>query len=96
MVGRLEATLHHSLAEVAFLFSPSCWGRGYAREGLVWMHHEIQQSYGINSFWATTEPANTRCQALLRRSGYRLVPTGAPLLYSLEAGDLAFHLRHAA
>ena len=58
MVGRLEATLHHSIAEVAFLFSPSCWGRGFAFEALAWMHDEIQRSTGIASFWATTVPEN--------------------------------------
>ena len=60
------------------------------------MHNEIQQSYSIASFWATTVPVNARCQALLHRSGYTLVQAGAPFLYSHEAGDLVFHLRGAA
>lgn len=96
MLGRLEATVHDSVAEVAFLFSPSNWGKGYAHEALAWMHNEIQQSYGIACFWATTVAANTRCQALLLRSGYTQVQTGAPVLRSYEAGDLVFHLRGAA
>lgn len=96
MLGRLEATLHDSRAEVAFLFGPSCWGRGYAYEALTWMHNEIRQSYGIASFWATTVPANARCQALLNRSGYTLVQAGAPFLYSYVVGDLVFRLRGAA
>lgn len=96
MVGRLEATLHDSIAEVAFLFSPASWGRGFAREALAWLHTHIQQSYEVASFWATTVPANMRCQALLHRSGYTQVRAGAPVLYSYEAGDLVFHLRGPA
>ncbi len=96
MLGRLEATLHHSIAEVAFLFSPTCWGRGFAHEALAWMHNHIQQLYGIASFWATTVPENTRCQSLLCRSGYTQVRAGVPVLYSYEAGDLVFHLGGAA
>lgn len=95
MVGRLEATLHDSIAEVAFMFSPSCWGRGFAYESLAWMHNRIQQTYGIACFWATTLPENKRSQSLLLRSGYTQVHTGAPVLYSYESGDIVFQLRGA-
>lgn len=96
MVGRLEATLHDSIAEVAILFSPKHWGKGFAREALAWLHGEVQAKHEITSFWATTVPANTRCQALLLRTGYQQVHSGAPPLYSFETGDLVFHLRGAA
>lgn len=96
MVGRLEATLHDSIAEVAFLFDQKQWGKGFASEALAWLHREVQRNYGMVSFWATTAPANARCQALLRRAGYQQVNVGAPVLYSFEQGDLVFHLRGAA
>lgn len=96
MLGRLEATLHDSIAEVAFLFSPLHWGQGLGLEALAWLHTEIQRTHGIHRFWATTAPANTRCQALLLRSGYRPVQADAPTLYSFEAGDLVFHRDDAA
>jgi RimJ/RimL family protein N-acetyltransferase len=96
VLGRLEATLHDSIAEVAFLFIPRHWGKGFAHESLSWLHAEVKRTYGITSFWATTVPANTRCQSLLLRSGYQRVATGAPVLYSFETGDLVFHLRDAA
>lgn len=96
VLGRLEATLHDSIAEVAFLFGPRHWGKGFAQEALSWLHAEIMRTRGITSFWATTVPGNTRCQSLLLRSGYQQVRAGAPVLYSLEAGDLVFHLRSAA
>lgn len=34
LIGRLEATVHDGVAEVAFLFGPGFWGKGYATEGL--------------------------------------------------------------
>jgi RimJ/RimL family protein N-acetyltransferase len=96
MLGRLEATLHDSIAEVAFLLGPKHWGKGHASEALAWLHREIQNTHAVGSFWATTLPANTRCQALLLRSGYRQVQAEAPLLYSYDPGDLVFHLRGPA
>lgn len=60
------------------------------------MHGDIQESFGIVSFWATTAPENRRCQALLHRNNYTQVHAGVPLLYSFENGDLVFHLRGAA
>lgn len=91
MLGRLEATLHDAIAEVAFLFDPKYWGKGFAGEALAWLHGEIQENYGIARFWATTAPANIRCQALLLRAGYRRVEAGVPVLYSFEQGDAVFY-----
>jgi RimJ/RimL family protein N-acetyltransferase len=96
MLGRLEATVHDSIAETAFLFSPSHWGKGFALEALVWLHAEIQRTCGVNDFWATTVPANTRCQSLLRRAGHRQVSDDMPVLFSFDSGDLVFRLRGAA
>lgn len=85
LLGRLEATVHDGLAEVAFLFGPQHRGRGLATQGLQWLHTQLA---GL-PLWATTVPANTRCQALLLRCGYRVVdPASAPRLYSHDPGDL--------
>ena len=87
LLGRLEATIHDGLAEVAFLFGPQHWGRGLATQGLQWLHTQLP---GL-PLWATTVPANTRCQALLLRCGYRTVDAAsAPRLYSYDPGDLVF------
>ncbi|BAL94641.1 GNAT family N-acetyltransferase [Rubrivivax gelatinosus] len=92
MLGRLEATVVGRVAEVAFLFAPAVWGNGYASEGLAWLHDELRREAGDVDFWATTLPANRRCQALLRRAGYVEVPPAvAPVLQSYDAGDLVFH-----
>lgn len=96
IVGRLEATIHHGLAEVAFLFGPQYWGKGFATAGLLWLHEELKRSDGISDFWATTTQANVRSQRLLERCGYR--PTklpGFPLL-SHEPGDVVFRKHTAA
>jgi len=93
MLGRLEATPHHQVAEVAFLFGSQYWGRGYASAGLCWLHEELLRSHAVTEFWATTIPANHRSQALLRRCGY--VENGLPdfPLYSYEPGDIVFRRR---
>lgn len=91
MIGRLEATIHHGIAEVAFLLSPNYWGRGYAREALHWLHAEIIRCADVHDFWATTIPENTRCQALLNRCGYKQVLNDPTWLRSFEPGDLVYH-----
>jgi RimJ/RimL family protein N-acetyltransferase len=93
MLGRLEATVHDGLAEVAFLFAPEHWGRGLATEGLHWLHGEIARVSGVSAFWATTVAQNTHCQALLGRCGYVAAQLPACGLLSYDAGDLVFELR---
>lgn len=90
MLGRLEATVHDALAEVAFLFGPSYWGHGYATDGLSWLHAEVKRVCSVSDFWATTVPANFKCQALLRRCGYIPVTGSKPHLLSFAPGDLVF------
>lgn len=92
VVGRLEATLHHDIAEVAFLFDPDVWGRGYAAEGLGWLHQRLMHEEAAPSaFWATTVPPNRRCQTLLERCGYERVAQGWPQpLLSWDEGDLVY------
>jgi RimJ/RimL family protein N-acetyltransferase len=89
-LGRLEATVHHGIAEVAFLFGPAHWGKGYATGALQWLHQEVVRTCGVTVFWATTEPANQRCQALLRRCGYVQSPGASVRLYSCAPRDLLF------
>jgi RimJ/RimL family protein N-acetyltransferase len=94
VIGRLESTINGSVAEVAFLFSPSTWGVGFAQEGLEWLHKEIHGVAGNIQFWATTVPENLRCQALLRSAGYvEIAGNSAPPLTSYDEGDLVFSRR---
>jgi RimJ/RimL family protein N-acetyltransferase len=96
-VGRLEATVHDGIAEVAFLFGAESWGRGYASYGLRWLRDEVVRTCGPLAFWATTVEANSRCRALLTRTGYvQVAPEQAPRLLSYGDGDLVFTNRTAA
>jgi RimJ/RimL family protein N-acetyltransferase len=91
LIGRVEATLHHNIAEVAFLYSPAVWGRGYALEGLLWLHDHLRQYENVTAFWATTLPTNARSESLLRKAGYaEIVTTQLPWLYTYDEGDLVF------
>lgn len=90
MLGRLEATVHDAIAEVAFLFHPSYWGKGFATAGLHWLHGEIRRTCHVSDFWATTVRANLRCQALLQRCGYVRVTGSTPHLLSYAPGDWVF------
>ncbi|WP_203561281.1 GNAT family N-acetyltransferase [Ideonella livida] len=95
VMGHLQATVHHGLAEVAFLLRPDCWGQGLGSAALHWLHGHLaslRPTQGALPCWATTIPPNLRCQALLERHGYRLreLPRTVPL-YSWDPGDLVYH-----
>jgi RimJ/RimL family protein N-acetyltransferase len=97
VIGRLEATVHHGIAEVAFLISPKVWGLGYATEGLLLLHSHLASLSPPPALWATTVQLNTRAQSLLHRSGYRQVPySGWPHLLTYDEGDLVFTVPNAA
>ena len=90
-IGRLEATVIGQRAEVAYLFGPAFWGRGYATEGVVWLHELLNSSLGVTEFWATVTPGNIRSIRLVQRTGYReaLADTW-PHLTSYDPGDRVF------
>ena len=90
IVGRVEATLHSNLAEIAFLLAPDYWGKGYGSSALAKLHKEVLANHSIDAFWATTSAGNVRSQALLERSGYSRVEHGWPSLLTYEPGDLVF------
>jgi RimJ/RimL family protein N-acetyltransferase len=92
LIGRIEATVHDDLAEVGFLYSPKVWGKGYATEGLLWLHHYLRGFKNVSNLWATTHPQNLRSAALLKKAGYvEAAARGLPVLYSYDAGDRVFH-----
>jgi RimJ/RimL family protein N-acetyltransferase len=91
VIGRLEASIHDGIAEVAFLYDPSLWGQGFASRGLLWLHDRLRPLHGVHSLWAATHPANHRSAALLLRCGYAPASTLAlPMLFSYDEGDLVF------
>jgi RimJ/RimL family protein N-acetyltransferase len=92
LIGRLEATVHGGLAEVALLFSPASWGKGFASEALGWIHQHIVTEYRVAEIWACTEPENERCRRLLERAGYVEVrdQSAMPWLASHSPGDVTY------
>lgn len=91
VIGRLEANIHHGLAEVAFLYNPKQWGLGHASQGLIWLHGHLARYKEIHSLWAATHPKNQRSASLLLKHGY--LPArdqDLPVLYSYEDGDHVF------
>jgi RimJ/RimL family protein N-acetyltransferase len=90
MVGRLEATIHHGIAEVAFLLGRRFWGRNFGFTGLNWLHDEVFRSHAISDFWATTTRDHLRSQRLLARCGYDQAELPATPLFSYNSGDIVF------
>ena len=86
VIGRLEATLHHSVAEVAYVFGPAWWGHGYATEATAWLLRYIREA-GMSEAWATIAPANTASDRLLARLGF--APGNPPDCVSCDNGDVA-------
>jgi RimJ/RimL family protein N-acetyltransferase len=88
-IGRLEATIIPQWAEVAYVFGPAYWGRGYAAEAMTALHDHLWKDWSVAECWATTSPHNLRSIRLLRRLGYRACESW-PALGSYEPGDLVF------
>lgn len=88
VVGRIEATLHDGIAEIAYVFGPAWWGRGFATEAVAWLIDRLRIA-GHTDIRAAVAPANEASRRLLGRTGFRPIarPTSVPLL-SFDDGDL--------
>jgi len=91
LLGFTQATVHHGLAEVAFLFGVRYWGQGYATESLLCLHQILLARDDCHALWACTVPANIRSRALLLRAGYVEATADRPaLLATYDEGDLVY------
>ena len=91
VVGRVEATVHSGLAEIAYLIGPRFWGRGFGLEAATLLLEEVARE-GVSDFWATTEPGNFASAEVLARLGFEETdPSTAPLLLSYDIGDRIFY-----
>lgn len=71
-IGIVEATVApENTVEVAYMFAPSVWGKGFAREAMSAAIAAMSQS-GAVSFSATIDTRNVRSKALILRLGFRL------------------------
>ena len=90
-IGRVQATVHHHWAEVAYLFGPAYWNQGYGAESLAWLHGYLHELHGLSEFWATVSPGNQRSIRLLLRAGYEAKQqSDARPLGSYDEGDMVF------
>jgi RimJ/RimL family protein N-acetyltransferase len=90
LIGTLQADISHERAEVAYLFGPAYWGRGYAKEAMAAFHEELGRNWGVREFWATTSPGNSRSIRLLGSLGYTERFDSWPALASYDPGDRVF------
>ena len=93
VIGRLEATLHDGIAELAYVVGPRWWRRGFATEAASWMVDTL--SAHVASCWATVHPANAASAHLLGRLGFVQEEPDVVLL-SYDPGDLTFVRRRAS
>ena len=57
--------------EIGFLFSPSVWGKGFAREALQAVIDRAYRELAHEEISAEADPRNERCLRLLTRFGFR-------------------------
>lgn len=98
VIGRLEATLRHDavqagVAEVAYVFGPRWWGKGYATESTAWMIGHLLEVHGVQQCWATVDPRNAASINLLDRLAFSITDLPEFGLESFDEGDLVFVLR---
>ena len=95
IIGRLQATIVSSWAEIAYLFDPTYSGKGYATEGTLWLIDHLCNSYRVTDFWATTDPKNLKSIQLLRRCGFKIDSLPEHGIRSYDEGDAVFRLRRS-
>ena len=95
IIGRLEATLVNSWAEIAYLFDPTYSGKGYATEGTLWLIDHICANHQVTEFWATTDPNNLKSIQLLLRCGFKIDSLPEHGIHSYDEGDSVFRLRRS-
>jgi len=98
VIGRIEATLRHGVgrpgvAEIAYVFGPAWWGRGFATEATAWMIDHLASNHGATQWWATVDPSNTASINLLERLGFATTELPEFGLESFDEGDVVFVLR---
>jgi RimJ/RimL family protein N-acetyltransferase len=92
LVGRVEATVHPGLAEIAYLFDPAVSGHGYATEAVRWLLDHLRSDRAVTEVWATVDPRNAASIRLLERCGFDAQDEVPPEVGSYDEGDAVYRL----
>lgn len=94
-IGRLEVLVHDNDAEIAFVFVPSAWGKGYATEAAKAIIDDFGQA-GVQRFWACVTRGNTPSLTLCERLGFSLAEVPEDLeLWTYDEGDIVLTFENA-
>lgn len=94
-IGRLEVLVRGKDAEIAFVFVPNAWGKGYAREAAKAIIDRFGQA-GVQRFWACVTRGNTPSLALCERLGFALAEVPQDLeLWTYDDGDILLTFENA-
>lgn len=92
VIGRVEATAHTGIVEIAYLINPSLWGQGIGTAATKLLMSELRRE-GEHNFWATTVPENLASAKVLENLGFTEIDSiFAPALLSFDEGDRVFNL----
>ena len=93
VIGRVEATAHDGIVEIAYLLKPSLWGQGLGTAATELLLNELR-SRGEHDFWATVLPENIASAKVVEHLGFAEIDVDlAPELLSLDEGDKVFNLK---
>lgn len=93
VIGRVEATAHDGIVEIAYLLNPSLWGQGLGTTATELLLNELRGD-GEHDFWATAVPENLASARVVEHLGFREIdPDLAPELMSFDKGDRVFNLK---
>lgn len=93
VIGRVEATAHDGIVEIAYLLNPSLWGQGLGTAATELLLNELR-SEGEHDFWATLVPENVASARVVEHLGFAEIDAKlAPKLLSFDEGDRVFNLR---
>jgi len=91
-IGRVEATIQNSIAEIAYVIGPAYGERGLATEAVEWLIDHVWQRRPTIHIYACMAEGNERSRRLVERLGFiETPPDGIPLL-SFDTGDVAYVL----
>lgn len=76
-IGTVQATVHASgtQADVAYLFHPDAWGRGFAAEAVGAMLDHLRTGLGVTHLCARLDTRNARSRRLVERLCFTLAET---------------------